>query len=237
MSTYLLRYILCHYTTTGINIPISSERKHISAIGVGEGTVSAIVVVIIGLREETYNKAMMQSSTVFFSGVVPLCVRSVLTPANPATDRASMASSSGPKWAQKTITLPPQRRGCHLITPKILKEIGQDLSGFNCGLAHVFLQHTSASLTINENYDPDVQADTETFLNSIVPEGNSAPWRHTMEGPDDMPAHIKSSMFGCQLTIPITKGKLNIGTWQGIWLCEHRDAPTARRVVVTLNGI
>ncbi|XP_010459807.1 PREDICTED: uncharacterized protein LOC104740802 isoform X2 [Camelina sativa] len=195
--------------------------------GVGEGAVSAIVVVIIGLREETYNKAMMQSSTVFFSGVVPLCVRSVLTPANPATDRASMASSSGPKWAQKTITLPPQRRGCHLITPKILKEIGQDLS----------VQHTSASLTINENYDPDVQADTETFLNSIVPEGNSAPWRHTMEGLDDMPAHIKSSMFGCQLTIPITKGKLNIGTWQGIWLCEHRDAPTARRVVVTLNGI
>ncbi|XP_010477365.1 PREDICTED: uncharacterized protein LOC104756463 isoform X2 [Camelina sativa] len=195
--------------------------------GVGGGIVSAIVVVIIGLREGNISKAMMQSSTVFFSGVVPLRVRSVLTPANPATDRASMASSSGPKWAQKTITLPPQRRGCHLITPKILKEIGQDLS----------VQHTSASLTINENYDPDVQADTETFLNSIVPEGKSAPWRHTMEGPDDMPAHIKSSMFGCQLTIPITKGKLNIGTWQGIWLCEHRDEPTARRVVVTLNGI
>ncbi|KAJ4866948.1 Uncharacterized protein Rs2_36640 [Raphanus sativus] len=182
----------------------------------------------------------MQSSMIFFSGVVPpaLRVRSVFTPANPATDRGSMASpSGGPKWAQKTITLPPQRRGCHLITSKILKEIGQDLSGFNCGLAHVFLQHTSASLTINENYDPDVQADTETFLNTIVPEGRSAPWRHTMEGPDDMPAHIKSSMFGCQLTIPITKGKLGMGTWQGIWLCEHRDAPTARKVVVTLNGI
>ncbi|XP_006303575.2 uncharacterized protein LOC17897774 [Capsella rubella] len=203
--------------------------------GVVGGIVSAIVVVIIGLRGGT-SKAM-QSSTIFFSGVAPLRVRSVLTPANPATDRASMASSSGPKWAQKTITLPPQRRGCHLITPKIMKEIGQDLSGFNCGLAHVFLQHTSASLTINENYDPDVQADTETFLNRIVPEGNSAPWRHTMEGPDDMPAHIKSSMFGCQLTIPITKGKLNMGTWQGIWLCEHRDHPTARSVVVTLNGI
>ncbi|KAL1219772.1 hypothetical protein V5N11_028761 [Cardamine amara subsp. amara] len=203
----------------------------------GSGILLAIVVVvIIGLRGRL--KAM-QSSTIFFSSgvAVPLRVRSVFTPANPATDRASMATSSGPKWAQKTITLPPQRRGCHLITPKILKEIGQDLSDFNCGLAHVFLQHTSASLTINENYDPDVQADTETFLNRIVPEGNSAPWRHTMEGPDDMPAHIKSSMFGCQLTIPISKGKLNMGTWQGIWLCEHRDAPTARRVVVTLNGI
>ncbi|KAF2619055.1 hypothetical protein F2Q68_00040962 [Brassica cretica] len=181
-------------------------------------------------------------TTSIFSGVVApptLRVRSVFTPAaNPATDRGSMASPSGaPKWAQKTITLPPQRRGCHLITPMIVKEIRQDLSGFNCGLAHVFLQHTSASLTINENYDPDVQADTETFLNTIVPEGRSAPWRHTMEGPDDMPAHIKSSMFGCQLTIPITKGKLSMGTWQGIWLCEHRDAPTARKVVVTLNGI
>ncbi|XP_048622445.1 UPF0047 protein C4A8.02c isoform X1 [Brassica napus] len=171
---------------------------------------------LFGLRRTT--KAM---TTIIFSGVVApptLRVRSVFTPAaNPATDRGSMASpSGGPKWAQKTITLPPQRRGCHLITPMIVKEIRQDLSGFNCGLAHVFLQHTSASLTINENYDPDVQADTETFLNTIVPEGRSAPWRHTMEGPDDMPAHIKSSMFGCQLTIPITKGKLSMGTWQVI---------------------
>ncbi|CAA7040039.1 unnamed protein product [Microthlaspi erraticum] len=198
--------------------------------GVGGGILLSAIV--IGLRGTL--KAMQSSSTIFFSGAVPVRVRSVLTP---ATDRASMATSSGPKWAQKTVTLPPLPRGCHLITPKIVKEIGQDLRDFNCGLAHVFLQHTSASLTINENYDPDVQADTETFLNRIVPEGNSAPWRHTMEGPDDMPAHIKSSMFGCQLTIPITKGKLNMGTWQGIWLCEHRDAPTARRVVVTLNGI
>lgn len=99
------------------------------------------------------------------------------------------------------------------------------------------VQHTSASLTINENYDSDVQADTETFLNKIVPEGRSAPWKHTMEGPDDMPAHIKSSMFGCALTIPITDGHLNLGTWQGIWLCEHRDHASARKIVVTLNGI
>ena len=83
---------------------------------------------------------------------------------------------AAPKWAQKTIALPPHNRGCHLITPKILKEIGEDLSGFKCGLANLFLQHTSASLTINENYDSDVRADTETFLNRIVPEGRSAPW-------------------------------------------------------------
>uniref|UniRef100_A0ACD5Z0W7 Uncharacterized protein n=1 Tax=Avena sativa TaxID=4498 RepID=A0ACD5Z0W7_AVESA len=141
------------------------------------------------------------------------------------------------KWAQKTVVIPAQRRGCHLITPKILREIEGDLSGFNCGLAHLFLQHTSASLTINENYDSDVQADTETFLNRIVPEGRSAPWKHTLEGPDDMPAHIKSSMFGCALTIPITDGHLNMGTWQGIWLCEHRDQASARKIVITLNGI
>ncbi|PKA52842.1 hypothetical protein AXF42_Ash001823 [Apostasia shenzhenica] len=104
------------------------------------------------------------------------------------------------KWAQKTIVLPPQKRGCHLVTSKILKEIEQELSGFKCGLAHFFLQHTSASLTINENHDSDVQDDTETFLSRIVPEGRSAPWKHTLEGPDDMPAHIKSSMFGCALT-------------------------------------
>lgn len=169
----------------------------------------------------------------------PIRVKSLYTPTsfNDPTDSTSMAAIPAPKWAQKTITLPPQRRGCHHITPKILKEIGQDLSGFKCGLAHLFIQHTSASLTINENYDSDVRDDTETFLSKIVPEGRSAPWKHTLEGPDDMPAHIKSSMFGCSLTIPITDGQLNMGTWQGIWLCEHRDRATARKVVVTLNGV
>ncbi|XP_047980566.1 UPF0047 protein YjbQ-like isoform X1 [Salvia hispanica] len=151
-------------------------------------------------------------------------------------------AASAPKWAQKTITIPAQSRGCHLITSKILKEIGQDLSGFRCGLAHFFLQHTSASLTINENYDSDVRADTETFLNKVVPEFLLSGKVCTVEAyfgrcPDDMPAHIKSSMFGCSLTIPISDGKLNMGTWQGVWLCEHRDAATPRRVVVTLNGI
>nr|GMD27535.1 UPF0047 protein YjbQ [Ipomoea batatas] len=154
-----------------------------------------------------------------------------------SSSSSSISMATAPRWAQKTITLPPQTRGCHLVTSKILKEIGQDLSGFKCGLAHLFLQHTSASLTINENYDSDVRDDTETFLSRIVPEGVSAPWKHTLEGPDDMPAHIKSSMFGCTLMIPITDGKLNMGTWQGIWLCEHRDEATPRRIVITLNGI
>ncbi|CAB4309240.1 unnamed protein product [Prunus armeniaca] len=140
-------------------------------------------------------------------------------PSTTVNDPNSMAAA-GPKWAQKTITLPPQRRDCHLITPQIVKEIGQELSHFNCGLAHLFLQHTTASLTINENVDSDVRDDTETFLNRIVPEGTSAPWKHTLEA-----------------WVPITNGKLNMGPWQGIWLCEHRDYPTGRKVVVTLNGI
>nr|XP_010932172.2 uncharacterized protein LOC105052892 isoform X2 [Elaeis guineensis] len=164
-------------------------------------------------------------------------VRSQYKPAVSVPSTISTSESMAAKWAQKTVVIPPQRRGCHLVTSKITREIEQDLSGFKCGLAHFFLQHTSASLTINENYDSDVQDDTETFLNRIVPEGRSAPWKHTIEGPDDMPAHIKSSMFGCALTIPITDGRLNMGTWQGIWLCEHRDHATPRKIVVTLNGI
>ncbi|XP_077209778.1 uncharacterized protein LOC143845354 [Tasmannia lanceolata] len=182
---------------------------------------------------------LVETMQAFFLSAKPLStpirVKSQYSPAisnPPLKTSESMAA----KWAQKTIVLPPQKRGCHLMTSKVLKEIDQDLSGFKCGLAHFFLQHTSASLTINENYDSDVQDDTETFLNRIVPEGRSAPWKHTMEGPDDMPAHIKSSMFGCTLTIPITDGRLNMGTWQGIWLCEHRDHATPRKVVVTLNG-
>ncbi|TYI82000.1 hypothetical protein E1A91_D05G192200v1 [Gossypium mustelinum] len=125
---------------------------------------------------------LMQSSAIFSSK--PAWVKAVHRTSS--TDSNSMAATvPAPKWAQKTVTLPPLRRGCHLVTSQ----------------------------------------------------GRSAPWKHTLEGPDDMPAHIKSSMFGCALTIPITDGRLNMGTWQGIWLCEHRDAPTARRVVVTLNGI
>ncbi|KXZ50690.1 hypothetical protein GPECTOR_15g374 [Gonium pectorale] len=140
------------------------------------------------------------------------------------------------KFAQHEIRLPAMRRGCHLVTDKILKDIGPSLSGYRVGLANIFIQHTSASLTINENADPDVRKDMETYLNLAVPEGSKAPWVHTDEGHDDMPAHVKASMFGASLTIPITQGRLNLGTWQGIWLCEHRDHASGRSVVVTLQG-
>ncbi|GFR53111.1 hypothetical protein Agub_g15829 [Astrephomene gubernaculifera] len=140
------------------------------------------------------------------------------------------------KFSQHEIRLPAMKRGCHLITDKILKEIGGSLSGYKVGLANIFIQHTSASLTINENADPDVRRDMETFLNLVVPEGSRAPWVHTCEGPDDMPAHVKTSLLGPSLTVPITGGRLNLGTWQGIWLCEHRDHASGRHVIVTLQG-
>ena len=136
-------------------------------------------------------------------------------------------------WHQHRITLAPRSRGLHLITHEILHAT-TELQGISVGLLHVFLQHTSASLTINENADPDVQVDMESSLNRIAPE--SAPYIHTCEGPDDMPAHVKSSLFGCSLMVPISDGNLTLGTWQGIYLCEHRDHATSRRLVVTVQG-
>jgi secondary thiamine-phosphate synthase enzyme len=137
-------------------------------------------------------------------------------------------------WFQKNIYLPPLSRGFHLITSTILKDL-PELREFNIGLAHFFICHTSASLTINENADPSVRTDFESHFNKMVPE--RAPYYiHTYEGDDDMPAHLKASIIGPSITIPITKGRLNLGTWQGIYLCEHRDSASSRKLIVTLNG-
>lgn len=137
-------------------------------------------------------------------------------------------------WLQTEIRLAPRARGFHLITEEVLKQI-PDLSTVRCGILHVFIQHTSASLTINENADPTVRQDLESHFNEFVPE--RAPYyRHDYEGDDDMPAHIKCSILGASVSIPITDGRPNLGTWQGIYLCEHRNHGGARRLVVTLNG-
>ncbi|KAI7820785.1 hypothetical protein BC939DRAFT_217312 [Gamsiella multidivaricata] len=136
-------------------------------------------------------------------------------------------------WAQSTIRLPSMSRGCHLVTHEIEKQL-PELRQFSVGMANVFLQHTSASLTLNENADPDVRVDMEMALNKIAPE--SWPYEHADEGPDDMPGHIKSSLLGASLNIPITNGRFNLGTWQGIWLCEHRSHSSGRKIVVTLQG-
>ena len=118
------------------------------------------------------------------------------------------------------------------MTSSIENEIGSLIGNVEAGICNIFLQHTSASLTINENCDPDVRVDMETWMNKAVPEGYpGGMFTHTAEGPDDMPGHVKSSMFGVSLSIPITKGRLALGTWQGIWLCEHRDHASGRSVV------
>ena len=136
-------------------------------------------------------------------------------------------------WIQKEITLRARSRGFHLVTREVLSEL-PELREISVGLLNLFIQHTSASLGINENADPDVRVDLEMAFSTIVPE--DFPYVHTLEGPDDMPAHIKAAMIGSSLTIPITDGNLNLGTWQGIYLCEHRDHASGRRLVLTIQG-
>lgn len=137
------------------------------------------------------------------------------------------------RWIQRQIRLAPYRRGFHEISEKIFEAV-PEIADFRVGLLHVFLQHTSASLTINENADPDVPRDLERSLNAIAPE--DFPYVHTAEGPDDMPAHVKSALLGCSVSVPIQDGRPLLGTWQGIFLCEHRNHAGPRRIVVTVHG-
>src|SRR4030043_207696 len=124
-------------------------------------------------------------------------------------------------WIQKEITLKSKRRGFHLVTDEIVSQ-APEINKISVGLAHIFIKHTSASITLNENADPSVRVDMESHFNKVAPE-NAPYYVHTTEGADDMPAHIKASLLGSSVTIPITKGRLNLGTWQGIYLCEHRN--------------
>ncbi len=136
-------------------------------------------------------------------------------------------------WLQREIRLSPRRRGFHLITREIVAAL-PELATIRVGLLHVFIQHTSASVSINENADPDVPRDLEMAFNAIAAE--DLPYVHTAEGPDDMPAHVKASMIGCAVSLPIHEGRLRLGTWQGIYLCEHRDRGGPRSIVLTVHG-
>ncbi len=138
------------------------------------------------------------------------------------------------QWHQTEIILPAFSRGCHLITSHVVQKLTM-LHQCRIGLMHVFIQHTSASLTINENADPDVPDDLGMALERLAPE--SWPYRHTCEGPDDMPAHVKATLTGSSVSIPVAGGRLLTGTWQGIYLCEHRNQGGRRRLIVTLNGV
>jgi secondary thiamine-phosphate synthase enzyme len=136
-------------------------------------------------------------------------------------------------WLQRRLELKARPRGFHLVTREIVSAL-PELARVKIGLLHVHILHTSASLTINENADPDVPADLESSMNAIAPE--DFPYQHTVEGPDDMPAHVKSILIGSSVSIPITDGQLALGTWQGIYLCEHRNRASQRTVVLTVQG-
>jgi secondary thiamine-phosphate synthase enzyme len=137
-------------------------------------------------------------------------------------------------WAQREITLRPRPRGFHLVTREVLEAL-PELGEVTVGLLHLHLRHTSASLTLNENASPDVRRDFRSYFDAAVPE-DAEYWTHTLEGPDDMPAHIKTSLLGPSLSVPVSGGRLALGTWQGIYLCEHRERGGARRLLVTLWG-
>jgi len=137
-------------------------------------------------------------------------------------------------WIQKEIQLPAKTRGFHLVTNEILNKL-PELHTISIGIINIFIKHTSASLTINENADPTVRLDFESYFNRSIAE-NEPYYQHTLEGSDDLPAHIKSSLLGNSLNIPISEGRLNMGTWQGIYLCEHRNHGGSRRLVLTLSG-
>ena len=136
-------------------------------------------------------------------------------------------------WFQRELTLPPRRRGFHIVTAEVERALAQ-MPRYRVGLLHVFIRHTSASLSINENADPDVPRDLELALTTIAPE--DLPYAHTIEGPDDMPAHVKASLLGSSVTVPLRDGRLALGTWQGIYLCEHRDRAGPRHLVLTACG-
>ena len=140
-----------------------------------------------------------------------------------------------PIWVQKTVTLAAAPRGCHLVTSDLVGPVREALANIKVGLANFHIQHTSAGLTLNENADPDVRVDFSMFLDSAVPQ--TLPFLHKDEGDDDMPAHVKSTLFGASLNIPITNGKLALGQWQGIWLGEFRPGSGPRKVVITLTGV
>ncbi len=137
-------------------------------------------------------------------------------------------------WLQRELTLDAHPRGFHLITDEIVRAL-PELGDVQVGLLHVFIQHTSASLTINENAEPEVRADLESSFDALAPE-NAPHYTHTYEGPDDMPAHVKAALLGSSLSVPVTKGRLNLGAWQGLYLCEHRQRARRRRLVLTLTG-
>jgi len=180
--------------------------------------------------------AQSRSPSAHRSRSVSAALRQAGSPASVlSSDPSGSGLTIGPNaWLKRKLHLRPQHRGVHLVTEEILAGL-PELAQFQVGIMHIQLLHTSASLTINENWDPDVRDDMEMMLNRLVPE--AIPFKHSCEGPDDMPAHAKACLLGSNLTLPICDGRVTLGTWQGVWLCEHRDRAGPRKVLVTVNGV
>lgn len=159
--------------------------------------------------------------------------RHAQTAAAAATEQAETAAAPSTEWFQKIISIPAKRRGCHIITRNLLQEL-PEIAEYEIGMANLFVMHTSASLTINENASSDVPLDLNDSLDRIAPEGSQ--YRHDDEGPDDMPAHVKSSLMGASLNLPVRHGQFAMGTWQGLYLNEHRNHGGSRKVCVTIQG-
>ncbi|CAM9591898.1 unnamed protein product [Ectocarpus sp. 6 AP-2014] len=191
------------------------------------------------VSSKALNKQQQQQRTTSLQSAGERRERSSLAAINEQQDSIKTGTAG---WAQRTITVTAPSRGCHLITSEISKQV-PELRSFRVGMANIFLKHTSASLTINENADPDVRTDMESALNQIVPvKWHNTMFRHTLEGPDDMTGHVKSTIVGASLNIPVSNGGLALGTWQGVYLCEHRDTGGwgggfARNIVITIQGI
>lgn len=164
---------------------------------------------------------------------LPICACCPPASCTPSTSSSATTTMS---WTQKTFTLPSKSRGSYLITNDILSSV-PEIKNYRVGLVHLFIQHTSCALSLNENWDEDVRADMSDALDRIVPEDKKGTlYRHSCEGPDDMPAHVKSALVGASISVPISEGKLALGTWQGIWYLEFREAKMKRKVVATIQG-
>ncbi|XP_024397590.1 uncharacterized protein [Physcomitrium patens] len=233
VSGQRIRAMACVAATIGAMLPSSAVSLTISRIQNSASAVTQATLLVPCIQSRRLFKPNLVQD--LQQGVKSCGISSRPSHRNVTCEAGTetVSSSPGTVWVQRTVELPPFKRGCHIITKQIYNAV-PEINQFRVGIAHLFVLHTSASLTINENASSDVPLDMEDALNRIVPEGNH--YRHLDEGYDDMPAHVKASMMGSSLTIPITGGRFKLGIWQGIWLNEHRNYGGSRSICITIQG-
>ncbi|KAG0561814.1 hypothetical protein KC19_9G094500 [Ceratodon purpureus] len=214
--------------SSAVSLTVSRIQKSVSGSGAAQASLRVPCIQSAGLFRSNTIENLKQGEKL--SGI---SYRRAYCNVTCEAGTETVSTTPGTVWVQRTFELPAFKRGCHIITKHIYNAV-PEVSEFRVGIAHIFVLHTSASLTINENASSDVPLDMEDALNRIVPEGNH--YRHLDEGYDDMPAHVKASMMGSSLTIPITAGRFKLGIWQGIWLNEHRNYGGSRSICITIQG-